>query len=351
MDSITQIALGAGIAALAAPKSHVRKALLIGAALGTLPDLDVLVRYADPVANMTKHRSFSHSLLILTPFSILLWATLRRYWEPVAKAPGPWLAAIMLALITHPLLDAHTVYGTQLFWPFRPEPAMWSTIFIIDPLYTLPLAAAALFAAIRPSSRQVSSVLIAGMLLSHSYLGWTWIAKAKIDAVTERTLSDQGLSGTPFVSGPAPLNSLLWRVVVRTEQGYLEGFYSLASDDGPIQFRAYASNEEAIKQARALPAVQRLIWFSSGFIKAEVIDRELIISDLRMGQEPSYFFRHAVARKDAQNQWQAIKPKRLSFARDTRALSQLWDRIWLSEAQFQAAIENSGETPATSASK
>ncbi|XOT98672.1 metal-dependent hydrolase, partial [Alcaligenes pakistanensis] len=42
-------------------------------------------------------------------------------------------------LITHPLLDAFTSYGTQLLWPLAATPATWSSIFIIDPLYTLPL--------------------------------------------------------------------------------------------------------------------------------------------------------------------------------------------------------------------
>src|SRR3546814_13232403 len=44
-------------------------------------------------------------------------------------------------LITHPLLDAFTSYGTQLWWPLRPTPTSWSSIFIIDPFFTLPLFA------------------------------------------------------------------------------------------------------------------------------------------------------------------------------------------------------------------
>lgn len=42
MDSLTQIVLGSSIAALAAPPSHRRRALLAGGILGTLPDLDVV---------------------------------------------------------------------------------------------------------------------------------------------------------------------------------------------------------------------------------------------------------------------------------------------------------------------
>ena len=77
MDSITQSVLGASIAGAVAPAGHRRKALLVGAALGTLPDLDVLIDYGDAVRNFTYHRGFSHSLLVLAPFSLLLWLLLR----------------------------------------------------------------------------------------------------------------------------------------------------------------------------------------------------------------------------------------------------------------------------------
>ena len=54
--------------------------------------------------------------------AVLIWLALRRWWAPVRGAPRHWLAGIFLALITHPLLDAHTAYGTQLLWPFEPVP-------------------------------------------------------------------------------------------------------------------------------------------------------------------------------------------------------------------------------------
>ena len=52
---------------------------------------------------------------------------------------GRVLWMVWLCLVTHPLLDAFTVYGTQVLLPFSDYPVAWSTLFIIDPLYTLPL--------------------------------------------------------------------------------------------------------------------------------------------------------------------------------------------------------------------
>lgn len=79
MDSLTQAVLGASVQGALLGRWQGRKALLYGALLGTLPDLDVLIDYGDAVANMTRHRGFSHSLFVLTGFSLLLAWLLRGF--------------------------------------------------------------------------------------------------------------------------------------------------------------------------------------------------------------------------------------------------------------------------------
>ena len=93
MDSISQIVLGGAIAATIAPPGHRRAALLAGAALGTLPDLDVIpvgLLADDPVARMTWHRSASHSLLVLPVVAWAIWAWFRSRGGRVAQAPTRW---------------------------------------------------------------------------------------------------------------------------------------------------------------------------------------------------------------------------------------------------------------------
>lgn len=72
MDSITQALLGATVHASLLGRWQGRKALLYGAVLGTLPDLDVVIDYGDAVADMTYHRGFSHSLLVLSLLAVAL---------------------------------------------------------------------------------------------------------------------------------------------------------------------------------------------------------------------------------------------------------------------------------------
>ncbi len=327
MDSISQAVLGASVAAVVAPAGYRRKALLLGACLGTLPDLDVFIDYGDAVKNFTCHRAFSHSLFVLAPLSIIIWLTLRRFCSGIRESQYRWLAAIALALITHPLLDAHTAYGTQLLWPLNVSPAMWATLFIVDPAYTLPLLAGVILAAVWPQRRRAILALQAGVWISCTYLAWTWVAQTIVNTHALKSLEAAGVANAVVFSTPTPLNSLLWRVVVRTEDGYLEGFDSLMIDEGPIVFAPIDSDQKSLGDASTIWTVAQLRWFTQDFIKTEVINDRLIIRDLRMGQSPNFVFSHAVAARHG-NQWQEIDSELLPISFGDRALARTWNRIW-----------------------
>jgi len=324
MDSLTQAALGASVAAAIAPAGQRRKALLAGAVLGTLPDLDVFIDYGGAVENFTYHRGFSHSLFVLAPFSVVLWALLRQVWLPLREAPWRWFWAIFLALVTHPLLDAHTAYGTQLLWPLEPPPVMWATLFIIDPLFTLPLLVAAIATAFRPARDWGTPLLWGALALSCLYLAWSWVAQTTVAHHAERSLAEMGLENPPVFITPTPFNTLLWRIVVQTEGGYLEGVDSLLVDEPAVEFNFYPSDHHSLNEAGDIWAVQRLRWFSSDFIKAEVREGRLLLSDLRMGQEPVYVFTHVVA-EQSDTGWEPIPTELLPVdfsQRDFRGLLQ-----------------------------
>jgi len=334
MDSLTQIVLGACVTAAVVPPAHRRKAAWLGAFLGTLPDLDVFLNYGGPVENFTMHRGFSHSLFVLAGVGTLLWLVLRRWWAPVREHPRSWLAAILAALLTHPLLDAHTAYGTQLFWPIPSPPVAWATLFILDPLYTLPLLLGFIVVLIRPASRFAGRCLVGALALSTLYLAWSWTAQTLVAANARHSLESQGHSYSRMFITPAPLNTLLWRVVARTENGYFEGFDSLVADDGPIRFTFHPSDDPAMAAAETdIPAARRLRWFADGFVSAEVVDGTLIITDLRMGAGNNYVFRHAVARYGNPH-WQPIPAQRLPMASRSGLLSSTWERIWSAEPKL-----------------
>jgi len=336
MDSLSQIVLGASLAAAIAPARHRRAALAAGAALGTLPDLDSLLLWPlglDPVMNMTWHRGPSHSLFVLVPLAILIWAAFRRTGGRVAEAPRRWFWAILMALVTHPVLDALTVYGTQLWWPLPGSPVMWSSLFIIDPLYTLPLLAGVLVALVRGWRPSAQRALVVGLALSTAYIGWSLVAKVMVERQAERALAAMGLQDAPRFSVPMPLNTLLWRVVVMTPDGYLEGEWSLVADSGVMAFRKHPTDIRAREGVADFAAVQRLRWFNHGFMKYEARDNALVVSDLRMGVEPDYVFNFVVAERDGPDgAWREVTPRQLQWPWEaSRRIGGVWNRIWSPE--------------------
>src|SRR5690606_30046881 len=99
--------------------------------------------------------------------------------------------------------------------------------------------------------------------------------------------------------------TLLWRVVAMTPDGYVIGDRSLVADQGPMRFQRSGSEVTALASAGGIGTLQRLHWFNRGFMRARVDGDELVVSDLRMGLEPTYSFNFAVARRDEAGDWQA----------------------------------------------
>lgn len=328
MDSITQLALGAAVGEAVLGRRIGNRAIAWGAVAGTLPDLDVLVPLGDAVSDFTYHRSVTHSLFVLalaTP--LLVWlitrihADTRVYWRY-------WMAAIYAVFATHALLDSLTAYGTQIFWPFAAAPVALSTIFIIDPIYTLPLLIGVIAALVmtRRSDRGHRFNRY-GLILSTLYLCWTLVAKVVVEREFETALERQTIAYRAMFTTPAPFNTLLWRAVVVGEQGYHEGYYSLLDDTGDIRFRHFPSDEALLTAFADHWPVRRLQWFSKGFYSVREIDGEIVIADLRMGLEPSYVFQFKVGEVGNPHPLPA-PPVQLPAVRDFGLLRLVWERIW-----------------------
>lgn len=296
MDSVTQIALGTGVAEAVLGRKVGGKAAVVGAICGTLPDLDSFIPYADAVAAVTFHRSFSHSLLVLTLISPLVTRLLLRCMKEPLVSFREWWLLVFLVLVTHPLLDFFTVYGTQLFWPIYNYPFSGSTVFIIDPAYTLPLGIGVLCALfMQRSSRRRWYANFAGLVLSSAYLAWTVAAKFHIEGRIKMELAAQQLDYDRLLSTPAPFNSILWRLVVMAEGGYYEAYYSVLDAPHAVEFVFYPDEKELLKPVSEHWPVQRLQWFTHGFYSARRMQDALVLSDLRMGVEGAYIFNYHVA--------------------------------------------------------
>lgn len=333
MDSLSQAALGAAVAvAVMRRRTAVWKAAAFGAVAGTLPDLDVFIEHGDPVLDMVLHRAETHALFWLTLFSLpfgWLMAALARERHQWRR----WWLAAWMALITHPLLDAFTVYGTQLFLPFTNAPVGLGSLFIIDPAYTLPLLVGVLGAVALGRRASALAWNTAGLVLSTAYIGWSVAAQAHVEGVARESLAAQGIRADRLLVTPTPFNTIAWRIVAVDEPGsaWREGFYSLldapAAPAERIAFDRFERGNALAAETAGFDRAERIRAFSRGFWAMSEADGRIRISDLRMGQQPTFTFSFAVAER--RSPVQALLPAE-SVGRRTdpaRALPWLWRRI------------------------
>ena len=332
MDSLTQIALGSAVGvAVMGRRTAVWKAALWGAVAGTLPDLDAFIDQGDPILNMTRHRAESHALFYLTLAAPLLaWGVSRLHRE--ASLFRRWCLALWLVLITHPLLDVMTVYGTQLLQPFSSHPFGVGSIFIIDPLYTVPLIVGVAMALRLKSSRGLGWNL-AGLAFSTLYLGASVPAQQQATQVARAALQAEGIAADGLLVTAAPFNILLWRLVATTPTQYFESHYSLLDASPAVRWTAHDRGAALIEDYGNAPSVARIAAFSHGFYRLSMSGGRLFVTDLRMGMEPAYTFHFDLGPADALA-GQGFLPTLQSQRPDLRvALPWLWRRIWGQAAQ------------------
>jgi len=314
MDSVTQIVLGGAIGAAIAHKQLGRTALIIGGVLGTVPDLDVFMPAADAVESFTEHRSFSHSLFVLFPFAFVCFTALK--WklktDVISNQRLFWLCC--LTLITHPILDAFTSYGTQLFWPLAGHPISIASIFVIDPLYTLPLLIGCVYLWRSGNSKEAQDTDKArrinhlGLLLSSGYLLLSVLLQTQMQSKVEAALKGQGIPADKIFLSPL-YPSLNWWVAIVVDDGiYYDVTLNVLANTLDIsekQNLGYGVIDVST------PALTSLDWFTNGFIRLEEVEGQLVATDLRIKTgHIGYAFKFALAKKETDG-WKEIAPLRL----------------------------------------
>lgn len=100
---------------------------------------------------------------------------------------------------------------------------------------------------------------------------------------------------------PAPFSMLLWWVVAVDGEYCHEGFHALLDPAGPMQFERFDRGISLEAAVVDFDGAQRIGNFSHGFYKLhETGQGQLIITDLRMGQEPHYSFAFVVAERGSE---------------------------------------------------
>ena len=328
MDSLTQIVLGAAVGEAVLGKKVGNKAMLYGAIAGTIPDFDTFAsHFTDTVTALEIHRGFTHSIVFSVVFApIFGWLVSR--WEKTASWKN-WSWLFFWGFLTHPLLDAHTTWGTQLFWPLDLRLA-YKNIFVIDPLYTLPFLVFVILAMRKkrtsPKRRKLNNL---GLIISSAYMLLTLILKGITYQKFTDALQQQNILYSEIETKPSPFNTILWTANVDTKDAYLIGHYSFF-DAQPIQFTAYPKNHEWIEDLKEEENLQRLIKITKGWYTITKENEKLYLNDLRfglLGFSPSaknFTFSFQLDKKNGK----VIITEKEKDTRDAKKLlGELWERI------------------------
>ena len=283
MDSLTQIVLGASVAEAVLGRKLGNRALLYGGIIGTIPDLDIFIgKLYDPITALEIHRGFSHSVvffLLLSPVLALAIKQIER------KSDVHWFRAswaAFLCLLTHAILDSFTTWGTQLFWP-HPFRAGIQSIFVIDPLYTLPFLFCVIMAMRLPrDSGRRRSWNKFGLYLSTSYLFLTVIVKQVTTDIFETSLSTKAIYYDRMIVKPSPFNIILWNANIATAEGYWLADFSYF-DKTRISYTFHPHGKQLLGNFQNDPAVQQLKRISEGWYTIIERNDKLYFNDLRFG--------------------------------------------------------------------
>ncbi|MBT8449161.1 MAG: hypothetical protein KJO69_05700, partial [Gammaproteobacteria bacterium] len=152
------------------------------------------------------------------------------------------------------------------------------------------------------------------------YLGWVWFAKYQLtQSVLQSTLVTED---TRVFSTPTPFNSFMWRIVLLEGDDYQEGFYHFLFPK-KIQYTSHTIDRSLFKEAAHITAIDQLQWFADGYNRIDIIDDSLVVSDLRMGFEDNYAFRHVVAKRE-NGVWQEITSEQLPSELNSDDLVDFW---------------------------
>ena len=285
MDPLTHGLLGASLGQALSGSALGRRALAWGAVLGMAPDVDILLRSSDPFAEWRWHRGATHGLAVEVAAGLLFgWLLARRSGGPLRS----WILLAVAALVSHPLLDWCTTYGTQLFAPFSNSRFALDWVAIVDPAYSLILAAG-LAIALRAGAA-TSAARRAGwavLSLSTAYLALGGFVNARIEAIAREDLRAKGMTFSRVSAYPTLLQLPFRRIVARDGGDVRVGWLSLIRPR-PIAWEGFTQAEgPPVEAARSTPEGRLFEWFAMGEAASRVERREgrlvVELDDMRYG--------------------------------------------------------------------
>jgi inner membrane protein len=269
MDPPTHGLLGAAIGQALFGRTLGRRALVWGAVGGMLPDVDVVMTAVGPMGEWLYHRGLTHALWVPPVVGTILGtaiATRERRKQPDRAVPvAAWCWLFVLTMLSHPLLDLCTTYGTVLFAPFSNRRFAIDAIAIIDPVYSLALAAALVVGLARGvGSRSARVAAVGTLVFTTAYLAYGLFLNHQAERLARTQLAEAGIQAERINAYPTLLQLYLRRLVAHGGDEIHVGWISLWSPRR-VEWSTFRQAEGTlVDEARQTREGRLFEWFTGG---------------------------------------------------------------------------------------
>lgn len=289
MDSITQASLGAAVGHLCWNREIGAKALVAGAVIGTIPDLDILAYpVLDQVQRLYWHRGESHSIFFVLLGALATgWLLCRFCYSKKLNLQKAFQGALFI-YATHILIDLFTIYGTQLLAPVSRTGFGYGNFFIIDPLFTLALLLGIIGAVVFKSDwgRRLN---VTGLTIASIYTIWSLSIQSVADGKFSKSIATLDVAITRQMTTAAPFTTFLWRHLAETPDGFVMAYWSVFDvPEKDMQFHYIPKKADIIEPVKDGRTFQVIEWFSKGWwcvVKSD--DHSAKVVDMRFTEIPA----------------------------------------------------------------
>jgi len=296
MDTITHTVLGACLGEVIAGRKLGKKAMLIGALANNLPDIDVVTSFwTSPAHELMVHRGITHSILFAVIVSPLFARAFQKRFSSYDVSFKRWLVLIGSGLFLHILLDAFTAYGTGWFEPFSNYRVTFNTLFILDPLLSIPMITGSVILLILNRDRypKRSRVAYTSLYCSLCYLLLCILIKLYVTHVIENDLRSKNIPHQAFMATPTPLNNILWYSAVKSGDNFYTGYYSIFDKNPTVDWEFFLKCDSLLAPLKNSEEVKDLMHFSKNYYCVSKKNNTIIFSDMRFGQVGSWYIKQA----------------------------------------------------------
>ncbi len=175
-----------------------------------------------------------------------------------------------------------------MLWPFSGYPVSFDNIFIIDPVFTIPLLVAVIWGLFikAPQWKKGKGIKMTAICLTVScvYVGLSFWAKYVVSSALERDLVRRGVSYERKMEAPAPFGILLWRGLIERDGEIWMSYRSIFDGEAPAMWTIYPKDEETLEKWSEVSEVKEIRRFSKDWCLARPTPKGVWLVDLRFGE-------------------------------------------------------------------